>query len=75
MPAPENSKKFACGDIVPGCAFTATAPTEDALMQNAPNVLLEGPRRSASNAAGRLAPSCSPAARRHAFNASANVPA
>jgi predicted small metal-binding protein len=26
-------KRLACGDIVPGCKFVATAPTEDELMK------------------------------------------
>ena len=25
-------KRIACGDIIPGCGFTATAPTEEELM-------------------------------------------
>ena len=27
-----KSKNIACGDIIPGCAFTATAKTEDELI-------------------------------------------
>jgi predicted small metal-binding protein len=26
-------KRLACGDVVPGCTFTASAPTEDELMK------------------------------------------
>jgi predicted small metal-binding protein len=26
-------KRIACGDVVPGCTFTATAPTEDELVK------------------------------------------
>lgn len=26
-------KRIACGDIIPGCSFTATAATEEELMQ------------------------------------------
>lgn len=26
-------KRIACGDVVPGCSFTATAPTDQELMQ------------------------------------------
>lgn len=35
MPAHENPtlKHIACGDVVPGCAFTASAPTEEELLQ------------------------------------------
>lgn len=28
-----NQKRIACGDVVPGCDFTATAATEEELMQ------------------------------------------
>ena len=28
-----SSKRIACGDVVPGCAFTASAPTEEELLQ------------------------------------------
>jgi predicted small metal-binding protein len=31
--ATESSKTIACGDIIPGCKWTASAPTEAALMQ------------------------------------------
>lgn len=27
------SKRIACGAVVPGCSWTATAPTEEALVQ------------------------------------------
>ena len=27
------TKRIACGDVVPGCSFTAQAATEDELMQ------------------------------------------
>jgi predicted small metal-binding protein len=27
------AKHIACGDVVPGCKFTASAPTEEALIQ------------------------------------------
>lgn len=27
------TKRIACGDVVPGCGFTASAATEDELMQ------------------------------------------
>lgn len=27
-----KSKNIACGDVIPGCAFTATAATEDELI-------------------------------------------
>ena len=27
------TKRIACGDVVPGCGFTATAPTEEELVQ------------------------------------------
>ena len=30
---PKTPKQIACGDIVPGCTFTASAPTEDELLQ------------------------------------------
>jgi predicted small metal-binding protein len=35
MPAHENvkSKQIACGDVVPGCTFTASAPTEKELLE------------------------------------------
>jgi predicted small metal-binding protein len=36
MPTHEHSKnarRIACNDIVPGCAFTATAETEEDLIQ------------------------------------------
>ena len=37
MPAHENAtlgfKRIACGDIVAGCAFTASASTEEELLQ------------------------------------------
>jgi predicted small metal-binding protein len=33
MPDAKNTKKIACGDVVPGCQFTATAATEEELMQ------------------------------------------
>ena len=33
MPDAKNTKKLACGDVVPGCQFTATAATEEELMQ------------------------------------------
>ena len=26
-------KRIACGDVVPGCTFTASAPTEDELVK------------------------------------------
>jgi predicted small metal-binding protein len=26
-------KRIACGDVVPGCTFTASAPTEEELIQ------------------------------------------
>ena len=34
MPAHENptSKHIACGDVVPGCTFTASAATEEELL-------------------------------------------
>ena len=32
-PLPSNQKRIACGDVVPGCDFTATAATEEELMQ------------------------------------------
>ena len=28
-----TSKRIACGDVVPGCTFTASAPTEEELLQ------------------------------------------
>jgi len=28
-----KSKRIACGDVVPGCTFTATAPTEEELLK------------------------------------------
>jgi predicted small metal-binding protein len=28
-----KSKHIACADVVPGCTFTASAPTEDALLE------------------------------------------
>lgn len=36
MPAHEHSKttrRIACNDVVPGCEFTASAETEEALME------------------------------------------
>jgi predicted small metal-binding protein len=35
MPAPESSdtKHIACADIVPECSFTATAATEEEILQ------------------------------------------
>lgn len=35
MPAHENPKPkhIACGDVVPDCTFTASAPTEDELLK------------------------------------------
>ena len=35
MPAHENpkSKHIACGEVVPGCTFTASAPTEEELLK------------------------------------------
>lgn len=33
MPAPEATKHIACAHIVPDCPFTATAATEEELMQ------------------------------------------
>ena len=35
MPAPgtENAKHIACAEIVPDCSFTASAATEEELMQ------------------------------------------
>ena len=34
MPVPgKQSKRIACGDVVPGCTFTASAPTEEELLQ------------------------------------------
>lgn len=33
MPETHVSKRINCGAIVPGCTWTATAPTEEALMQ------------------------------------------
>lgn len=35
MSANENpkSKHIACGDVVPGCNFTASAPTEEELLE------------------------------------------
>lgn len=29
----EKEKRIACGDVVPGCDFTATASSEDELMK------------------------------------------
>ena len=33
MSHPHTSKRIHCGAIVPGCTWTGTAPTEDALVQ------------------------------------------
>jgi predicted small metal-binding protein len=33
MNQPHTSKRIQCGAIVPGCTWTASAPTEDALVQ------------------------------------------
>ena len=33
MPETHVSKRINCGAIVPGCTWTATAPTEDALLK------------------------------------------
>lgn len=33
MPHTHVSKKIECGAVVPGCTWTATAPTEEGLMQ------------------------------------------
>ena len=33
MPDEKNTKKIACGDVVPGCQFTATAATEEELVK------------------------------------------
>jgi predicted small metal-binding protein len=35
MPAPETgpAKHIACAEIMPGCPFTASAPTEEELMK------------------------------------------
>ena len=30
---PRTSKRIACGDVVPGCTFTASALTEEELLQ------------------------------------------
>jgi predicted small metal-binding protein len=29
----QNTKHIACGDVVPGCTFTASAPTEEELVK------------------------------------------
>ena len=31
--APNKTRRIACGDVVPGCDFTASADTEDQLIQ------------------------------------------
>jgi predicted small metal-binding protein len=28
-----TTRRIACGDVVPGCAFTASAPTEEELLE------------------------------------------
>ena len=33
MPHTHVSKKIECNSVVPGCGWTASAPTEDALIQ------------------------------------------
>ena len=33
MPENKNTKHIACGDVVPGCTFTANAATEEELMK------------------------------------------
>jgi predicted small metal-binding protein len=35
MPEEKNDgqKRIACGDVVPGCTFSATAPTEEELLE------------------------------------------
>ncbi len=33
MNHPHTSKRIQCGAIVPGCTWTASAPTEEALLQ------------------------------------------
>jgi predicted small metal-binding protein len=33
MPETPTRKHVACGDVVPGCTFTASAPTEAALLE------------------------------------------
>jgi len=33
MPEPHVSKRIHCDAIVPGCSWTASAPTEDALLK------------------------------------------
>ena len=33
MSETHESKRITCGAIVPGCTWTATAPTEDALLK------------------------------------------
>jgi predicted small metal-binding protein len=30
---PQTRKHIACGDVVPGCTFTASADTEEALLE------------------------------------------
>ena len=37
MPDEKNTKKIACGDVVPGCQFTATAATEEELVKQVVN--------------------------------------
>jgi len=33
MPGQEKAKHIACGDVVPGCSFTASAATEEELVK------------------------------------------
>jgi predicted small metal-binding protein len=33
MPEREKRKHIACGDVVPGCSFTASADTEEELLK------------------------------------------
>lgn len=33
MTTTHNGKKIACGDVVPGCKWTGTAPTADELVE------------------------------------------
>ena len=33
MPEEKKTKHIACGDVVPGCTFTASAATEEELMK------------------------------------------
>ena len=34
MPEHEKRKHIACGDVVPGCSFTASADSEEELVKN-----------------------------------------